>query len=92
MATSLRPGRLVKDSKGRQAITLERQGRDLDGSTRWRLMLMEGGTLVEAESSLVEVGTVNQQDFLRAIDTNRAGRRELAQLFPDHVKTVLGSG
>lgn len=53
-------------------------------------MRLEGGTDVESEESLAEVGTVTQQDFLQAIDTNRQGRRELAQLFPDHVKAVLG--
>lgn len=88
MAKALRPGRLVRDGKGRQAILLElERGGD---ARRWKVMRLGGGTDVEDESSLAELGTVTQEDFLKAIDSNRQGRRELAALFPDHVKTVLG--
>ena len=92
MAKALRPGRLVRDGKGRRAITIELQrGAGTPFSERkWRVMRLSGGTDIETEESLAEVGTVTQQDFLEAIDSNHQGRRELAALFPEHVKTVLG--
>ena len=92
MAKALQPGRLVRDAKGRQAITLELQrgaGTPFTGR-QWKVMRLGGGTDIETEESLAELGTVTQEDFLKAIDSNRQGRRELARLFPDHVKTVLG--
>lgn len=92
MAKALRPGRLVRDAKGRQAITLELQrGAGTPFTERkWKVMRLAGGTDIETEESLAELGTVTQEDFLKAIDSNRQGRRELAALFPEHVKTVLG--
>ncbi|MDA8020361.1 MAG: hypothetical protein MPN21_23225 [Thermoanaerobaculia bacterium] len=92
MAKALRPRRLVRDSKGRQAITLELQrGAGSPFTTRrWKVMRLAGGTDIESEESLTELGTVTQENFLEAIDSNRQGRRELAALFPEHVKTVLG--
>lgn len=85
---ALRPGRLVRDAAGKRAITLELAS---GGDARtWKIMRLEGGTSVEPEPSLAELGTVTQEHFLEAIDNNRQGRKALAELFPEHVKTILG--
>lgn len=88
MAAPIQPGRLVRDADGKRAITLElERGGD---ARAWKIMRLGGGTSVEAESSLAELGTVTQEHFLEAIDNNRQGRKALAELFPEHVKTILG--